>query len=131
MENINPVGGIVKVCKSHVKIYEYLRGLSTYISKKGLDIITIEYHQIEKATGLSYPIVCKVMPQLVKLGCIKKLQDGRGRTGQDGSKYLIDVGYEAVKSKVKKERVYRIKYKVTVWELIPLRPNVATEDKKK
>ena len=108
----------IKICRSHVKIYEYFCKLSTeanFFKSKDKYLVVIDYHQIKQGTHLSYPIVVKCIPHLIKLGLLKKIQDGRGRE-PGGSKYLVDTMFEVVKTKVIKERIYKIKYPVEVLE---------------
>jgi hypothetical protein len=109
----------IKICRSHVKIYEYfchLANEANFFKVKDKNVVAIDYHQIKKGTHLSYPIVVKCIPHLIKLGCLKKIQDGRGRE-PGGSKYLVDTMFEVVKTKVIKERIYKIKYPIIVLEL--------------
>lgn len=102
----------IKICESHIKIYEYLK---RKVDKTKDNRINIKYEKIKSALNLSYPIVAKCMTELVAHGCIKKVEDGKGR--KMGSTYLVDTRYKVYKKKVAKEKVYKTKYTVTVLEL--------------
>ena len=103
----------IKICRSHVTIYEFLK-------KKAKATISncflITHREIVANTGLSHPKVVKCMLELAKGGYIKKLKDGRGRL-VGGSQYMVDTSYSVVKTKQVKERIYKQKYSITVLEL--------------
>jgi hypothetical protein len=103
----------IKICESHIKIYEYLR---RKVDKLDIKVINIKYNAIGDAVRLSYPQVAKCMIELVKHGCIKKIQDGKGRR-VGGSEYLVNTGFKAFKKRVTKVKVYETKYKVTILDL--------------
>lgn len=103
----------IKICESHVKVYEYLKRKVEDIATKK---INIKYTSIVDAVGLSYPHVAKCMIELAEYGCIKKISDGKGRK-EGGSEYLVDTRYKVFKKRVVRKRTYVTKYRVTLLEL--------------
>jgi predicted transcriptional regulator len=101
----------IKISESHIKVYGYLKKLA--LTSK---IIKIGYQEIEFAIKVSYPVIAKCMNDLLNIGCIKKLQDGKGRRA-GGSVYTVDTEYKVFRSKENREKSYITKYVVTIIEL--------------
>jgi hypothetical protein len=96
----------LKVCPSHVKIYEHLVSLA---KKTPDNKITVKYYGLSDALQISYPMIAKCMVDLAKFGCIKLLKQNRGRHSE-GTEYKVDTQLKAVKHVVKKEKRYTIRW---------------------
>ena len=94
-----------KISDSHEAIYKYFVRLANRI---GINIITSKYFDIVAATGYTYPIVAKVIPDLIELKCLTLMSSKKGRHSV-GTTYLVDRGFKVVRERMPMSKVYKVK----------------------
>lgn len=94
-----------KISESHVKIYEYFVRL---VNRTKNPTVITKYFDIVAATGYTYPIVAKVIPDLIELKCLELMCSKKGRHST-GSTYLVDTGFKVVRERVPMTKVYKVK----------------------
>lgn len=94
-----------KISDSHVAIYKYFIRLAERI---GINLITSKYFDIVLSTGYTYPIVAKVIPDLIELKCLEITNTTKGRHSV-GTTYLVDTGFKVVRERVPMTKVYKVK----------------------
>jgi len=96
-----------KISKSHIEVYEYFVRL---VSNAKSNEVETKYMDISKATGYTYPIIAKCIPDLIGLKCLKIVEAKRGRNST-GTTYLVDTGFNIIKQRVAVEKTYRVEPK--------------------
>lgn len=94
-----------KISNSHEDIYYFFLRLA---NKLGINTVTTKYIDIVASTGYTYPIVAKVIPDLIKLKCLTLMSSKKGK-GSVGSTYLVDTGFKVVRERVPMTKVYKVK----------------------
>lgn len=94
-----------KISDSHEVIYKYFLRLTERI---GINLITTKYFDISLSTGYTYPIVAKVIPDLIELKCLTLMSSKKGRHSV-GTTYLVDTGFKVVRERVPMTKVYKVK----------------------
>ena len=94
-----------KISDSHEDIYKYFVRLAERI---GINLITTKYFDISLSTGYTYPIVAKVIPDLIELKCLTLMSSKKGRHSV-GTTYLVDRGFKVIRERVPMTKVYKVK----------------------